>query len=81
MDGNAPPSHHPIVCVEYDLAEVASSNGAEIAWMTPRVAHLFRASTPAVLRLAPELRYEDARQFIILVLLYSETRRMDVVNS
>jgi hypothetical protein len=63
------------------LAEVASSNGAEIAWMTPRVAHLFRASTPAVLRLAPELRDEDARRFIILVLLYSETRRMDVVNS
>jgi hypothetical protein len=61
--------------------EVASSNGIEIAWMTPRVAHVFRTSTPAVLLLAPGLRDEHARRFIILVLLYSETWRMDVANS
>ncbi|KAJ7431601.1 hypothetical protein FB451DRAFT_1486601 [Mycena latifolia] len=60
---------------------VATSNGAQIASMSSHVARVFRDSTPAVLRFSPELRDEDERRFIILVLLYSETRRLDVTAS
>ncbi|KAJ7128836.1 hypothetical protein C8R43DRAFT_1027304 [Mycena crocata] len=65
--------------VRYDdkIWTVLSSNGSQVATMTLHVSRIFSDSSPAVLHISPELRDEDERRFIILVLLYSETRRLD----
>jgi hypothetical protein len=44
------------------------------------IPHEFSNSAPAIVRLWPAVRDEDKRRFIILVLLYSETRRLDVIR-
>ncbi|KAJ7869792.1 hypothetical protein B0H13DRAFT_2350794 [Mycena leptocephala] len=55
---------------------VTNSHG-EVACLTEYKPHLFHDSEHATLRISPEIRDEHQRAFIILVLLYSETKRLD----
>ncbi|KAJ6562610.1 hypothetical protein B0H19DRAFT_1145141 [Mycena capillaripes] len=55
---------------------VTNSHG-EVARFTPYKSHLLRPSEYASLQISPEIHDEHQRAFIILVLLYSETKRQD----
>ncbi|KAF7324198.1 hypothetical protein MKEN_00642800 [Mycena kentingensis (nom. inval.)] len=57
---------------------ISSSDSADpIATLTSATAHVFKANPLPVLKIAQSLRVEEQRQFLILVLLYSETKRLD----
>ncbi|KAJ7182474.1 hypothetical protein C8R43DRAFT_1116116 [Mycena crocata] len=70
---------------EYKVKFATSSNnwsvtnlaGDVIAELDPYTEHTFKPSSPAVIRLARDIRDEEERRFIVLVLLYSETKRLD----
>ncbi|KAJ7645067.1 hypothetical protein DFH06DRAFT_1212307 [Mycena polygramma] len=55
----------------------ATNAHVEVARLTPHKSHLLRASEHAFLQISPEIQDEHQRAFIILVLLYSETKRLD----
>ncbi|KAJ7869793.1 hypothetical protein B0H13DRAFT_2350795 [Mycena leptocephala] len=55
---------------------VTNSHG-EVACLTEYKPHLLRSNEHATLRISPEIQDEHQRAFIILVLLYSETKRQD----
>ncbi|KAJ7636675.1 hypothetical protein FB45DRAFT_907074 [Roridomyces roridus] len=80
------PSHHWswFDCEEYKLkygAEVEHSwtvysySGETLATFTSNVRHLHNKKALPVLSICPSIRDEEERRFIILVLLYSETKR------
>ncbi|KAJ7785264.1 hypothetical protein DFH07DRAFT_763862 [Mycena maculata] len=55
----------------------ATNSHREVAYFTPYQSHLLRSSEHASLYISPEIQDEHQRVFLILVLLYSETKRQD----
>ncbi|KAJ6471603.1 hypothetical protein C8R47DRAFT_745302 [Mycena vitilis] len=60
-----------------DAWTVTSSNGAVIASLTSSVEHPSGFTTLPVLHIARNIHDETERQFLLLVLLYSEAKRLD----
>jgi hypothetical protein len=63
--------------ISFSNRQVTNSHG-EVACLTEYKPHLFHDNEHATLRISPEIQDEHQRAFIILVLLYSETKRLDV---
>ncbi|KAJ7729282.1 hypothetical protein B0H14DRAFT_2409779 [Mycena olivaceomarginata] len=55
-----------------------TNSGGEVAHFTPYKSHLLRSNEHASLQISAEIQDAHQRAFIILVLLYSETKRQDV---
>ncbi|KAJ6471604.1 hypothetical protein C8R47DRAFT_1147356 [Mycena vitilis] len=60
-----------------DAWTVTSLNGTVIASLISSVERSFGPNTLPILHIARSIRDEEERQFILLVLLYSETKRLD----
>ncbi|CAK5272510.1 unnamed protein product [Mycena citricolor] len=56
---------------------VYSYTGSVLATFSASTSRLFRGKTNPILTLSSSVSDEEERQFILLVLLYSETRRME----
>ncbi|KAF8217481.1 hypothetical protein K438DRAFT_1952370 [Mycena galopus ATCC 62051] len=52
-------------------------DGRVLASFTPKTRRLFHANTMPMLKISPSITDEDEEEFIILILLYSETKRME----
>lgn len=68
-------------CLQYVIAhavlEVYSYSGQVLATFTSNIRRVLKDNSLPTLSLAPSIRDEDERQFIILLLLYSETKRLN----
>ncbi|KAJ7258384.1 hypothetical protein B0H12DRAFT_1109771 [Mycena haematopus] len=56
---------------------VYSYDGTVLATFTPRTRRLFHPNTMPVLKVSPSVVDEDEGEFLMLILLYSETKRME----
>ncbi|KAJ7445104.1 hypothetical protein FB451DRAFT_1568233 [Mycena latifolia] len=54
-----------------------NSQGSTVAHFAPHKFYLFSSSEHASLNISPEIQDEHQRAFLILVMLYSETKRQD----
>ncbi|KAJ7448686.1 hypothetical protein B0H11DRAFT_340636 [Mycena galericulata] len=70
--------------VKYSSVEntwtVKTSTGETIGELHSRVERLFKANSTPTLFIGGDIRDEDEQLFILMVLLYSETRRLDRDN-
>ncbi|KAF7292117.1 hypothetical protein MIND_01238600 [Mycena indigotica] len=55
----------------------SDANNEPVASLTSATKHVFKPNPLPVLRLSRALQSEPQRQFVILLLLYSETKRLD----
>lgn len=55
-----------------------TNSGGGVAHLTPYKSHLLCSNEHASLQISAEIQDAHQRAFIILVLLYSETKRQDV---
>ncbi|KAJ6529332.1 hypothetical protein B0H19DRAFT_531593 [Mycena capillaripes] len=63
--------------VEDNTWTVFSYSGTVLATFTSKIRRMFNDNALPVLRISSAIRDEDERLFIILVLLYSETKRLE----
>ncbi|KAJ7162661.1 hypothetical protein C8R43DRAFT_1173402 [Mycena crocata] len=61
----------------FNLIQVTNLAGDVIAELDPYIEHTFKPSSPVIIRLARDIRDDEERRFLMLVLLYSETKRLD----
>ncbi|KAJ7148090.1 hypothetical protein C8R43DRAFT_1108119 [Mycena crocata] len=59
---------------------VSSYDGTVLATFTSNIHRFFNENSRPILRLSASISDEDEQQFIILVLLYSETKRLESIK-